>query len=54
VKWSDRLSLNGIKAGSYTVAVKVPNSMPGGKPIRFANATQDANGWLVLGEIQVQ
>lgn len=29
--------------------------LPGGKPVRFANATQDATlGWLVLGDIQLR
>jgi hypothetical protein len=35
------------------VAFHVPNVMPGGAPLRFANTTQDqdAPGHLTLGEI---
>jgi hypothetical protein len=33
------------------IAIRVVNPLPGGKPLRFANATQDqhAPGWLTLG-----
>lgn len=54
--WVDTLDLTGIKAGAYMLAVRVPNPMKGGKPLRFANATQDtdAPGWLSLGTVQVR
>ncbi len=52
--WTDSLDLAGMPAGRYTAAVRVPNPLPGGKPIRFANIDQDIeSGWLLLGEVQV-
>lgn len=52
--WTDTLDVRGIKAGTYTLAVRVPNPLPGGKPMRFANASQEAAlGWLSLGDIQI-
>lgn len=52
--WTDLLDLAGIKPGTYTLALRMPNPMKGGTPIRFANATQDiAGGWLSLGDILI-
>jgi len=52
--WTDLLDLAGIKPGTYTLALRIPNPMKGGTPIRFANATQDiAGGWLSLGDILI-
>ena len=50
--WEHEASLADIAAGRYHVAIRVPNPMPTGRPLRFANATQDqhAPGWLTLGE----
>lgn len=52
-KWDDELDLANVPAGAYTLAVRVPNPLPKGLPIRFANATQDRDlaGWLSLAEI---
>ncbi len=54
--WSDALDVAGVAAGSYRVAVRVPNPMPRGRPVGFANTTQDADapGWLTLGEVEVK
>ncbi len=53
--WTDTLEIRGIKSGAYTLAVRVPNPLPTGKPLVFANATADAaTGWLALGEVQIQ
>jgi len=53
--WSDLLKLGDVQSGTYTLAVRVPNPMKGGMPIRFANAGQDlVNGWLALGEVRIQ
>jgi len=51
--WDEALSVDGVPAGKYKVAVRVPNKLSTGPPIRFANKTQDADvrGWLTLGEI---
>ena len=53
--WADTLDVSGMKAGTYTLAVRVPNPLKGGKPVRFANATHDAKlGWLLLGDIRIR
>ena len=53
--WTDTIDVKGVKGGTYTLAVRVPNPLPRGKPLRFANATQDADapGWLSLGTVQI-
>ncbi|GAB4135726.1 hypothetical protein [Thermopirellula anaerolimosa] len=51
--WTDSLDLTGTPPGAYTPAVRVPNPLKGGKPIRFANVDQDVeSGWLLLGEVR--
>jgi len=53
--WIDTLDVREVQAGTYTLAVRVPNRMPSGKPVRFANATSDVVlGWLSLGDIQIR
>jgi|GEM_PF-133682 len=51
--WDETLSVDGVAAGKYKLALRVRNKLPTGHPIRFANKTQDADvpGWLTLGEI---
>jgi len=51
--WDERLSLYGLKPGAYKLAVRVPNPLPNGLPVRFANKTQDqdASGWLTLAPV---
>ena len=41
-------------AGEYLPAVRVPNSLPNGQTLRFANATQDRDveGWLSLTNVE--
>lgn len=53
--WRERLDLSKTPAGGYQLAVRVPNPLEKGYPVRFANATQDqhAPGWLTLGTIRV-
>jgi hypothetical protein len=53
--WTDTLDVDGVKAGTYTLAVRVPSPLPTAKPLRFANATQDADapGWLSLGTVRI-
>jgi Domain of unknown function (DUF4832) len=51
--WADTLDVSGVKAGTYTLAVRVPNPLPKGKPLRFANATQ-GDEWLTLGAVEVK
>lgn len=49
--WAEEFDATGVPAGTYTVAVRVPNPLPKGNAVRFANATQDRDlpGWLSLG-----
>lgn len=53
--WADTIDMGRMKAGTYTLAVRVPNPLVTGKPLRFANTTQsDAPaGWLWLGEVVI-
>ena len=53
--WADTLDVKGVRAGMYTLAVRVPNPLPKGTPLRFANKTQDiaAPGWLSLGNVRI-
>jgi hypothetical protein len=52
-QWNDRLDLRGIVPGTYRLLLRVPNPLPGGQSVRFANKTQDADldGWLTLGDL---
>ncbi|MEZ6141777.1 MAG: DUF4832 domain-containing protein [Zavarzinella sp.] len=52
--WKNTLDLAGIDAGTYKLALRVPNPMKGGKPVRFANRTQQLDGWLLLDNIQIK
>lgn len=51
--WRETLDLSGL-SGTHRLAVRVPNPLPGGRPLRFANREQDADltGWLTLGEFR--
>jgi hypothetical protein len=51
--WDEALDVDGVAAGKYKLAMRVPNKLSNGHPIRFANKTQDgdARGWLTLGEV---
>jgi hypothetical protein len=51
--WDEELALQGVKAGTYKLALRIPNPLPQGMPVRFANETQDqhASGWLTLTTI---
>lgn len=53
--WEDCLALTGVRPGKYLLAVRVPNPLKTGQPLRFANQEQDrdAAGWLSLGEVNV-
>ncbi len=52
--WIDRLNLEGVRAGTWRLALRIPNPLPNGKPLRFANATQDPTlDWIWLGEISL-
>jgi len=48
------VSLDGL-SGQLTVLMRVVHPLPGGKPLRFANADQNRtrDGWLTLGTIEL-
>jgi hypothetical protein len=50
--WEGRIK---AAAPGGALLLRVPNPMPGGRPVRFANAAQDADrdGWLTLGQVIV-
>lgn len=50
--WDDTLDMKKVGAGKYRLALRVPNPLPKGSAVRFANRTQDADaeGWLTLEE----
>jgi hypothetical protein len=51
--WSEPVDVSGLPAGKRKLVVSVPNPLPKGRPVRFANRTQDADmdGWLTLAEL---
>lgn len=53
--WQDELLVRGITPGTYIVALRIANPLPKGRPLRFANRSQDKDlpGWLTLGEIRI-
>lgn len=56
ITWTFDIAAPGLAAGTYTLLVGVPNPMTGGKPLKFADASQDQHraGWLSLGTYVVQ
>ena len=52
--WTEKLDLEGVKAGAYHLALRVANPLPNGIPLRFANDSQDqhGSGWLTLLAIE--
>ena len=54
--WDDALDVSGVKPGAYQLAIRVPNPLKNGPPLKFANKTQDADapGWLTLGRVEVK
>jgi hypothetical protein len=54
-RWDEHLDLKGIEPADYLLAIRIPNPMPKGHPLRFANKSQDADqpGWTTLGAIKL-
>ncbi len=54
--WRFTADLSSVPAGRYRLLARVPNPLPKGNPVRFANREQDADlaGWLTLGEFAVK
>ena len=51
--WNSVIDLADVPNENYVIALRVPNTLPKGTPLRFANATQDqhVDGWLSLAEV---
>ena len=51
--WRDVIDLSDLSQGKYYLAVRVPNTMPNGLPLKFSNETQDRDldGWLSLTNV---
>ena len=54
-QWKVVLDLKMLKTGRYKLLINIPNPLPKGKPIAFANESQNADlpGWCTLAEITV-
>ncbi|MEX0680668.1 MAG: hypothetical protein WD097_04740 [Balneolales bacterium] len=50
---ADVLNVQDLPGGAYTPAMRVPNPLPEGLPLQFANTTQNRHlpGWLTLIEV---
>jgi hypothetical protein len=55
VEWDYSSATPQLDPGTYTLLLHVVNPLPNGKPLKFANTTQDVNlpGWLTLGDFNV-
>jgi hypothetical protein len=55
VERDQTLVVNGLPEGVYRIVMQVPNPLPLGHPVRFANALQDADlpGWVTLGNLKI-
>jgi hypothetical protein len=55
IPWRFASTTTALKPGTrHHLLLRVPNPLPGGPPLRFANQTQDQHlsGWLTLGDFQ--
>jgi hypothetical protein len=50
--WNEKLAMD-VAARDFKLALRVPNPLDKGNPVRFANREQDAaaDGWLTLGDV---
>ena len=54
ITWRVRVDVRTLPGGAYHLLLRVPNPLPNGPPLRFANKTQDEHlpGWLSLGAVK--
>lgn len=54
-EWTANLDGGRPPAGTYALLLRIVNPLASGRPVRFANETQDADrpGWLTLGSLIV-
>ncbi|HEY1064995.1 MAG TPA: hypothetical protein VGE52_02755 [Pirellulales bacterium] len=55
-RWTTQLNVAEVPAQNYVAAIRIPNPLPEGRPLRFANAEQEHTGecWLPLGPVTVE
>lgn len=52
---STRIDTSGLRAGRYDIVLRVPNPLPNGIPLRFADTSQDnQSGWLTLNTLTLR
>jgi hypothetical protein len=53
--WEAKIGTQGLAPGEHVLLLRVPNPLPTGRPVRFANRAQDADlpGWLTLGALKI-
>ncbi len=53
-RWEYAADTRSLAPGDYRLLLRVPNPMPNGRPLRFANRAQDQHlpGWLTVGELK--
>lgn len=54
--WEQQFPTHNLKPGKYALLLRAVNPLPNGRPLRFANATQDRprKGWLSLGTFELE
>ena len=54
-EWRESFDIDGVPAGRYTLAIRIPNTLKQGNPVRFANAEQDRDSptWCSLGAVEI-
>lgn len=53
VSFEHTINNHGLAEGTYSLGIKVINPISNGKNLYFANASQNSDGWLELGTINV-
>ncbi len=53
-RWHFQIGAQMLPAGTHPLLLRVPNPLPNGPPLRFANQAQDQHlrGWLTLGMVE--
>ncbi len=49
-EWETTIMSDAASTLSANFAIRILNPMPSGKPLRFANTTQQADGWLLISQ----
>ena len=54
-EWRESFDIDGVPTGRYILAIRIPNALKQGNPVRFANAEQDRDSptWCSLGAVEI-